>query len=346
MKTLKSSVIITFVLIVGLALILTACGCNHEWLDATCISPKTCNLCGATEGEKIEHNYVYSSCLSPEKCSVCGDIKDFESVGHNFVNGICSRCKAEDPDSKLSNKFDEILATGRNSNGDYYEIVANKSEDYTGLSFLIGVIKNNEWLLEPTKDMPFIAKENTFNWNKPETGEIFYVGNNCFVSIKKSTGGSNSPFASYAYMYIVYNVETGKSYSTANYSWSNKKQVPLIESNNEDYMIIGYESYYGSQKIIILNKNDMSVSTIEINNGMDHFSPISENLFCLSIGTRYYFYDLKGNMILDLSEYKATKGQTVCFKNGKCQIEITNDNGTKYKLTIDKEGNVLSSVAA
>ena len=54
------------------------------------------------------------------------------------------------------------------------------------MSVYVGVIKNNEWLLEPTKDMPFVSEENTFNSNGPEAGELTYVGNDCFVAMKKS----------------------------------------------------------------------------------------------------------------------------------------------------------------
>lgn len=34
--------------------------------------------------------------------------------------------------------------------------------------------------------MPFVSEENTFNSNGPEAGEITYVGNDCFVAMKKS----------------------------------------------------------------------------------------------------------------------------------------------------------------
>ena len=40
--------------------------CTHDWADATCTAPKTCALCGATEGEALGHNYA--DCV----CTVCG----------------------------------------------------------------------------------------------------------------------------------------------------------------------------------------------------------------------------------------------------------------------------------
>ena len=51
----------------------TPAPCTHEWVDATCTDPKTCTLCGATEGSALGHTYVldlfnYGSELT---CSVC-----------------------------------------------------------------------------------------------------------------------------------------------------------------------------------------------------------------------------------------------------------------------------------
>lgn len=43
---------------------------SHDWKDATCVAPKTCNICGITEGATTEHKYhndvcVYCNELSP-----------------------------------------------------------------------------------------------------------------------------------------------------------------------------------------------------------------------------------------------------------------------------------------
>ena len=41
--------------------------CTHEWTDATCTAPKTCALCGETEGEALGHSYETGT------CTVCGE---------------------------------------------------------------------------------------------------------------------------------------------------------------------------------------------------------------------------------------------------------------------------------
>ncbi|MBQ3571237.1 MAG: hypothetical protein IJA15_00250 [Clostridia bacterium] len=42
--------------------------CEHSWTDATCEAPKTCSLCGATEGDALGHDFVENV------CSRCGEV--------------------------------------------------------------------------------------------------------------------------------------------------------------------------------------------------------------------------------------------------------------------------------
>ena len=51
---------------------------GHAWADATCVAPKTCGTCQATEGEAAGHNFVEGT------CSVCGTP---ETHVCNFVAG-------------------------------------------------------------------------------------------------------------------------------------------------------------------------------------------------------------------------------------------------------------------
>ena len=58
-------------------LLLTACGCEHQWLDATCSTPKKCAKCGAeihgtTEEYLNNHQWEDATCTSARKCVLCG----------------------------------------------------------------------------------------------------------------------------------------------------------------------------------------------------------------------------------------------------------------------------------
>ena len=71
------------------ALFLTGC-CDHEWVDATCGTPKTCSKCGETEGEPTgDHTWVDATCTEPKTCSVCGETEG-EALGHDWEAATCT----------------------------------------------------------------------------------------------------------------------------------------------------------------------------------------------------------------------------------------------------------------
>lgn len=89
--------ILALLLLVGAIISLTACECKHEWKEATCLTPKTCNLCGVTEGKTGEHNYVDATCQSPKCCTIC-DATEGEPLEHEYKDGFCIYCCAKDSD--------------------------------------------------------------------------------------------------------------------------------------------------------------------------------------------------------------------------------------------------------
>ncbi|MBQ7415793.1 MAG: starch-binding protein, partial [Oscillospiraceae bacterium] len=49
---------------------------GHSWTDATCTAPKTCSICGATEGEALGHEaytYAYADGVHTLTCTKCGE---------------------------------------------------------------------------------------------------------------------------------------------------------------------------------------------------------------------------------------------------------------------------------
>lgn len=74
--------------------------CPHEWTDANCTSPKTCQKCGKTEGEPLGdegHIWESATCTKPKTCSVCGKTEG-TALGHKWEDQTyekpktCSRC--------------------------------------------------------------------------------------------------------------------------------------------------------------------------------------------------------------------------------------------------------------
>lgn len=90
--------ILSALLACALMLTLTACGCKHEtWLDADCVTPKTCAECGETEGEALGHDWAEADCLTAKTCARCGETEG-EALGHDMMDATCvdpstcSRC--------------------------------------------------------------------------------------------------------------------------------------------------------------------------------------------------------------------------------------------------------------
>lgn len=49
--------LISLLLVLAMAGSLAACGHEHEWIPATCTEPKTCSVCGKTEGQPLGHTW-------------------------------------------------------------------------------------------------------------------------------------------------------------------------------------------------------------------------------------------------------------------------------------------------
>ena len=86
-------------LVVFAALLLTACGCEHEWMDADCLHPKTCSQCYKTEGNPTGHTWAAATCTAPKTCTDCGAITG-DVLNHTWEEAdcenpkTCSVCKA------------------------------------------------------------------------------------------------------------------------------------------------------------------------------------------------------------------------------------------------------------
>ena len=65
--------------------------CAHDFEEATCTAPKTCKLCGETEGAAKEHDWQEASCTAPKTCKTCGQTEG-TAKEHGYTGGKCSVC--------------------------------------------------------------------------------------------------------------------------------------------------------------------------------------------------------------------------------------------------------------
>lgn len=68
--------------VLGIMILMSACGHEHVWQEATCTEPRTCTECGATEGEPLGHTWQEATCVTRKLCTRCG-----ETVGKPLGNG-------------------------------------------------------------------------------------------------------------------------------------------------------------------------------------------------------------------------------------------------------------------
>ena len=68
----------------------------HQYNNATCTTPKTCNTCGATTGSAAGHSWQNATCTSPKTCKICGTTSGSASA-HYYQNGKCTNCGKSDP---------------------------------------------------------------------------------------------------------------------------------------------------------------------------------------------------------------------------------------------------------
>ena len=78
---------------------------GHDWKEADCTDPKTCNRCFATEGEALGHDWKEATCTTPKTCDRC-QTTDGDALGHDWSRvwssdethhwNDCSRCDEKD----------------------------------------------------------------------------------------------------------------------------------------------------------------------------------------------------------------------------------------------------------
>lgn len=72
--------------------LLTGCGCEHEWQEAGCTSPKICTKCEEVEGEALGHNWREATCAEPKTCTVCA-LTEGDVLSHSWVEVSCAAPK-------------------------------------------------------------------------------------------------------------------------------------------------------------------------------------------------------------------------------------------------------------
>lgn len=71
-----------------LVLLLTGCGCEHRWQEASCEQPQICTLCGEMQGMPLGHSWKAATCTEPKICENCAKTEG-TATGHTWEDATC-----------------------------------------------------------------------------------------------------------------------------------------------------------------------------------------------------------------------------------------------------------------
>ena len=275
------------------------------------------------------------------------DINIEKSDGENpNQNSSIEPTSFQQPEVKLSEECDMILCTGYDGS-DYYELVANQIDGYPDSTFEFGVIKNNKWLVEMSSNCPFIDEngwwkglDKDYQSNTVSSEDFQYIGGALFLYKESS----------------IYNPESGVCFENL----CNRKYTEI--ENYEEFLGFEVLKHNAGQSILFKYYNPKTGQSREIGGYFndvqrpDVLKDISCGLFYASGETwewhnfqytRYSgFFDLNGQMILDLSEYTITDYHGYKYENNIYMITCTNNSGVNFNITFDTFGKIISQEKA
>lgn len=77
------------VLCILCAMLLAACQCKHDWVEADCTTAKTCARCKEVIGAPLGHAWIPATCTQAKRCSACGRTEGIPE-NHNWVPATCT----------------------------------------------------------------------------------------------------------------------------------------------------------------------------------------------------------------------------------------------------------------
>lgn len=253
--------------------------------------------------------------------------------------------------SELAKSCQKIIGSGADKNGDIYEIVANVNESYKGSQLVVGVIKNSQWLIELTSDNPYI-NEGTWAENGESLDDLHceYLSNGTFYYDPLDDNYYNE-----GYLYL-WNVESNDSLFLTNVVLGSSYGSDYTQLNDNDKLVLiqgsGSGIYIDARTLKFLDTKTLKTQDLyTVNDTGDYrYHQISDGMFYVSIdfpnkkeiGT---FYNENGEKVFDLSEYDTDTTDIVSvgdFENGQCTIYNRLENGSEFKIIIDKQGNMIS----
>lgn len=256
-------------------------------------------------------------------------------------------------------EWDQILCSG-----DGYYLVEKEIDEYDGYSLSFGVVdENGEWVQELTdtgdfaegvKDMIYDGLDEFGAADKfTDPSWYMYLGEGVFLASPETLVFDEIGQTQVGPPEDIPALSSGGGHV---YLWNFKDNVQKevlatrITTFNDGYALCYDEDSTVYQlKTVDKQGNVNTLSCQYLQNKPRHDFPIySEGLFFANtMDNKPGFFDIQGNLIIDLSEYEMDDVSYTAyfnapyFKDGKAEILIENEGGSIFKGTIDKNGKLV-----
>lgn len=258
-------------------------------------------------------------------------------------------------------EWDEILCSG-----DGYHLVKKEVDAYDGYKFMLGVVDDDgEWVQELTDAGTFVEEVRFRAEGSSETLRdsscYMYLGEGVFLaSPGVSVYTKDEEYRVGPWPDMITDSVTGQLevavWECLIWNVVDNSQAEFDASKISTFQD-GYslfceaEDAFGGGRLNALNtKGEITEFTCEfVPNKPGHNFPVySEGLFyaCTDKAARPGFYDIEGNMVIDLSSYNMGRipyssemgVNAPYFENGQATILFANNAGSVFEAVIDKTG--------
>ena len=155
-------------------LTLAACGCKHEtWNEADCVNPKTCSVCGETEGEALGHTWVEADYENPKTCSVC-TVSEGDPLPAPFLGSWVQTTEVSAAEIGMGDIIDRSISMNlifvfHEDNTMEFNLVPTDMEEF----------KN--FLIDFTEEFTYLAMRDTYNMTREEVDTLIMDNYNMTV---------------------------------------------------------------------------------------------------------------------------------------------------------------------
>lgn len=274
-RIIRFSIALGLAAVIGLGIYFWANRHIHSWTDATCVEPKTCSVCGETEGSPKGHSWQPATCTAPETCIVCGATQG-SPVAHSWKAASCTAPKTCSACGKTE---------GSPSGHKWKDATCTKPKTCSACGKTDGNALDHDWSKE-TLNSPSTCSRcgEMLPMTTPKTGQV-YIGANLACPSEITINASSQS------VYVKLKNSSGKDVFTFFARAFQTTTVPVPSGNYRVYFAQGNDwygpkycfgdstSYSKDSELLDFNHHSYSYTMYPVTNGNFKETPVSKSEF-------------------------------------------------------------------